>query len=91
MMMMIEITFLDSEPVERRFKNSTLWDVIDYPFRVSDGKSSRTVKVGITGQFHDPAEALGLKKLSRAEMVDAASSWLRSRLDKGECDPFHPP
>lgn len=37
------------------------------------------------------AEALGSKKLSRDELVEAAQAWLRSRIEKGECDPFTRP
>jgi hypothetical protein len=86
-----EIKFLDSSPVERRFKDGKVWDVIDYPFQVTERRSSCTVLVGITGQFHDPADALGSKKLTRAELIEAAKAWLRSRLEKGECDPFTRP
>jgi hypothetical protein len=31
-----EIKFLDSSPVERRFKDGKVWDVIDYPFQVTE-------------------------------------------------------
>lgn len=86
-----EITFLDEAPLERRFKDGKLWDVVDYPFRVSNGQASRTVAVGITGQSHDPSEALGSKKLSRGDLMEAAAAWLRSRLEKHECDPFNHP
>jgi len=44
--MMIEITFLESVPIQRRFRYGTLHDMIDYPFRVSDGKSNCVVHVG---------------------------------------------
>lgn len=83
-----EITFLNAE---HRVRDGKLWDMVDYVFRVSNGKSTQVVAVGITGQFHDPAEAMGAKKLSREELVKAAEDWLRSRLDKGECDPFRRP
>ena len=83
-----EITFLDSG---RRAKDGKLWDVIDYRFRVSNGQQNEEVAVGITGVFHDPAGPLGLKELSREELIEAATAWLRSRLEKGECDPFSHP
>lgn len=89
--MTIEITFLESLPIQRRFKDGKLWDMIDYPFRVSDGKSSCVVNVGITGQSHDPAETLGSKKLTKADLVEAARAWLRSRIEKGERDPLSHP
>lgn len=82
------ITFLDSG---RRAREGNLWDVIDYRFRVSSGKLNQEVAVGITGAFHDPAGPLGLKTLSREELTEAATAWLRSRLEKKECDPFSRP
>jgi hypothetical protein len=89
--MTIDIAFLESAPIQHRFKDGKIWDVIDYPFRISDGKSTCIVNVGITGQFHDPAEALGSKGLTKGELVEAARTWLRSRIDKGDCDPIaHP-
>ncbi len=69
----------------------SVFDIIDYPFQVSNGRASCTVRVGITGAYHDPAEALGSKKLSQDERVEAARAWLRSRVEKGECDPFSRP
>ena len=86
--MSFEITFLDSG---RRTRDGKLWDVIDYRFRVSNGQTNREVAVGITGVFHDPAGPLGLKELSREELIEAAGAWLRSRLEKGERDPFTRP
>lgn len=83
-----EITFLDSS---RRAKDGKLWDVIDYRFHVSNGKLNQEVVVGITGAFHDPAGRLGLKELSREELIEAAGAWLPSRLEKGECDPSSRP
>ena len=68
-----------------------MWDTIDYPFEVLEGDRISTVKVGITGASHDPAEALGSKKLQQAELVQAASDWLRSRIAKGQCDPWNRP
>jgi hypothetical protein len=82
------VAFLHSN---RRSKDGKLWDVIDYQFQVSNGASKVIVAVGITGQFHDPAEALGSKKLSNEARVEAASAWLRSRLETKECDPFNRP
>ena len=84
---MIEITFLESG---RRARDGKLWDVIDYRFRVSKGRLNRVV-VGITGAFHDPAGPLGPKTLSQDELIKAATAWLHSRLEKGECDPFNHP
>lgn len=89
--MNIKVKPLANDPIERRCKNGQLFDVVDYPFQVSNGRVDCTVKVGITGTFHDPAEALGSKKLSRDELVEAAQAWLRSRIEKGECDPFTRP
>jgi hypothetical protein len=86
--MNFEITFLDSG---RRAKEGKLWDVIDYRFRVSNGRRNQVVSVGVTGAFHDPAGPLGLKTLSREELIEAAAAWLRSRLEKGKCEPFSRP
>jgi hypothetical protein len=86
--MAYDIAFLGAD---RRSKDGKLWDVVDYQFEVSGGSRKAIVAVGITGQFHDPAEALGSKKLSKEERVEAASAWLRSRLDKKDCDPFNRP
>lgn len=83
-----EITFLDSG---RRAKDGKVWDAIDYRFRVSNAQQNQEVAVGITGAFHDPAGPLGLKELSREELIEAAGAWLHSRLEKGECDPFNRP
>jgi hypothetical protein len=85
--MTIEVSFFDSVPIQHRFKDGKLWNMIDYAFRVSDGNSTCVVNVGITGQFHDPPEALGAKGLTKEELVEAAYAWLRSRIDKGQCDP----
>jgi hypothetical protein len=85
--MTIDIAFLESAPIQHRFKDGKIWDVIDYPFRISDGRATHIVNVGITGQFQDPAEALGSKGLTKGELVEAARTWLRSRIDKGNCDP----
>ena len=81
-----EITFVESG---RRVRDGKVWDVIDYRFGVSNGQTNREVKVGITGAFHDPAGPLGLKELSREELIEAAEAWLRSRLEKGECNLFN--
>jgi hypothetical protein len=86
--MSFEITLLDSG---RRTRDGKLWDVIDYRFRVVNGQLNAVVAVGITGVFHDAAGPLGLKTLSREELIEAAAAWLRSRLKKGECDPFGRP
>jgi hypothetical protein len=86
--MTIDITFVESAPIQHRFKDGKIWNVIDYPFRISNGKSTCIVNVGITGQSHDPAEALGSKGLTKEELVEAARTWLRSRIDKGDCDPI---
>ncbi len=86
--MNFEITFLDSG---RRMKDGKLWDVIDYRFRVANGTLDRVVAVGITGTFHDPAGPLDLKTMSQDELINAAAVWLRSRLEKKECDPFSRP
>jgi hypothetical protein len=83
-----DINLVDSG---RRMRDNKLWDVIDYRFRVSNGKLNRVVAVGVTGGFHDPAGPLGLKTLSTDEIAEAAAAWLRSRLEKGECDPFSRP
>jgi hypothetical protein len=82
------ITFLDAG---RRTRDGKLWDVIDYHFRVASGKLNWEVAVGITGAFHDAAEPLGMKTLSREKLIEAATDWLRSRLENGECDPFSRP
>jgi len=87
----MDITFDESVPIQRRFKDGKIWDAVDYPFRISDGKSNCVVNVGITGQSHDPAELLGSKGLTKGELVEAARAWLRSRIDKGECDPIRYP
>jgi len=89
--MSIEIHPLDQTQIQRRCVDGQLWDMVDYPFLVSNGEMKYTVKVGITGMFHDPAEALGSKRLSQNELAQAASAWLRSRISKGECDPFGRP
>jgi hypothetical protein len=78
---------LDFRDLQHRVVGGQYVDVVDYLFRVSAGTALQIVAVGITGQFHDPAEALGLKKLSKEERIDAASAWLRSRIAKGY-DPF---
>lgn len=85
--MAIDIKALDRSLIERRGNA----DIIDYPFEVSIGKEVCIVKVGITGAHHDPAEALGLTKLSQPELIQAASEWLHSRIEKMECDPFKRP
>jgi hypothetical protein len=87
--MSIAIVPLDS--IQRRTKNQQIFDIIDYPFSVSNGKETCIVKVGITGQSHDPAEALGSKKLSQADHVRLAQEWLRSRIEKAGYDPFKRP
>jgi hypothetical protein len=78
--MSIEIEFEDSG---RRSLNGQIFDVIDYRFLLSNGRSARTIAVGITGQFHDPAEALGSKGLPKKELSEAARAWLQSRVNKG--------
>ena len=83
--MAFDITYRDKD---RRVTSGTIHDIIDYRFRVSDGKSTAVVAVGISGAYHDPASALALKRLSHEELVEAAAAWLKSRLDKCECDPF---
>ena len=88
--MTVEITFLGSP--KHRCKDGKIYDVIDYPFRVSKGESNCTVVVGIPGQCHDPAEALGLKKLSSSELIKAATDWLHFHLvERGDRDPFSRP
>ena len=89
--MNIRITLLDQSEIRRRTQDGQIFDIIDYPFEVSKDQVSRRVKVGITGTFHDPADALGLKNLSQTDLAEAAAAWLRSRLEKGECDPFARP
>lgn len=85
--MQLDILFLD---VDRRTAAGAIWDVIDYRFKVQ-AEATVVVAVGITGQFHDPAPALGNRKLSQSELAEAAAAWLRSRIDRGECDPFNRP
>src|SRR5258708_38602896 len=86
--MSIDINPLDRNLIKRRSTEGKIWDIIDYPFQVSNGTTSCAVDVGITGVFHDPATALGSTKLSQDELVEAASAWLRSGIEKGELDPF---
>jgi hypothetical protein len=86
--MSYKMSFLDAE---RRVKDGQVYAMKDYRFRVSNEESAVIVAVGITQQFHDLPEALGSKKLSLEELTEAAATWLRSRLDKGECDPFNRP
>jgi hypothetical protein len=74
---------LDFLELQHRVAGGQYVDVVDYLFRVSAGTARQIVAVGITGQFHDPAEALGLKKLSKEERIEAAGAWLRSRIAKG--------
>lgn len=74
---------LDFLELQHRVVGGQFFDVVDYVFRVSAGTARQIIAVGITGQFHDPAEALGTKKLSKEERIDAASAWLRSRIAKG--------
>jgi hypothetical protein len=78
---------LDFLELQHRVVRGQFLDVVDYLFRVSAGTARQIIAVGITGQFHDPAEALGIKKLSKEERIDAASAWLHSRMAKGY-DPF---
>ena len=78
---------LDFLELQHRVMCGQFVDVVDYLFRVSAGTARQIIAVGITGQFHDLAEALGLKKLSKEERIHAASAWLRSRMAKGY-DPF---
>ena len=89
--MSVEIKPLSSTLIQRRSNNRQVFDIIDYPFQLFNGRVNCTVNVGITGAFHDPAEALGSKKLSQDERIEAAGAWLRSRVEKGECDPFNHP
>lgn len=74
---------LDFLELQHRVTGGQFIDVVDYLFRVSAGTARQIVAVGITGQFHDPAEALGLKKISKEERIEAASAWVRSRIAKG--------
>jgi len=87
----VNIRPLDKSLIRRRQRNGHLFDVIEYPFLVSDDRVSSTVWVGITGACHDLATALGSKKLSQDDLVQAANAWLRSRVEKRECDPFSGP
>jgi|ERR1700719_3248149 len=82
-----QIDFLEAK---QRIRDGNYYDVVDYFFSVSNGELRRVVAVGLTGQFHDPAEALGLKRMTKIDRIEAASSWLRSRIDKGY-DPFSEP
>jgi hypothetical protein len=83
--MFLEIVFVGAG---RRMAGGALCDIIDYRFRIKDGGSTAVVAVGITGAFHDPAPALGIKPMLYGERIEAASAWLRSRIDKRECNPF---
>ena len=74
---------LDFLGFQHRVVGGQFFDVVNYLFRVSAGTVRQIIAVGITGQFHDPAEALGIKKVSKEERIDAASAWLRSRIVKG--------
>ena len=82
--MPFEIVFLGAA---RRVGGRAVRDVIDYRFGVTDGRSAAAVTVGITGAYHDGAPGLGIKELTLAR-VEAATSWLRSRLERGLCKPF---
>ena len=82
--MPFEIAFLGAA---RRVGGRAVRDVIDYRFGVTDGRSAAAVTVGITGAYHDRAPGLGIKELSLVR-VEAATSWLRSRLERGLCKPF---
>jgi hypothetical protein len=86
--MSVEISPLDRSQIKRRTKDGQIYDIIDYPFQVSNGQEKCVVNVGITGMFHDPAEAIGSKKLSQDELVQAASDWLRFLIRRGKYDPF---
>jgi len=77
--------------MERRCADGGPLDIIDYPFEVSKEGGVATVKVGISGLFHDPADATGSKKLRSEERFQAASDYLRSRIERGECDPWNRP
>jgi hypothetical protein len=89
--MTIEVSPLDRSQIKRRSKDGQIFDIIDYPFEVSNGQERCIVNVGITGMFHDPAETLGSTRLSQDELVQAASDWLRFVIKKGEYDPFKHP
>lgn len=82
--MSFEIVFLGAA---RRVGGRAVRNVIDYRFGVTDGKSAAEVAVGITGASHRPAPEWGTKELSLTR-VEAATSWLRSRLARGLCKPF---
>jgi hypothetical protein len=88
--MKIEISPLDRSQIKRRTKDGQIFDVIDYPFQLSNGNEKCTINVGITGMFHDPAEAVGSRRLSQEELVQAAGEWLRRAITEGQYDPFKP-
>jgi hypothetical protein len=84
-------TDVDIKPlpmVDRRVTDGKILDIVDYPFEVLKGVKSSIVRVGITGQSHTLGDS---KSLRREELVQAASDWLRSRIAKGECDPWTRP
>lgn len=87
----ITVTPLDKSAIRRRQRNGQLFDVIEYPFCVSNGEISQTVWVGITGQAHDLATAFGAQRLSQDELIEAAKAWLVSRTEKGADDLFSSP
>lgn len=89
--MSVEIAPLDRKQIKRRTKDGQIFDIIDYPFEVSNGPKKCVVYVGITGMFHDPANTLGSKKLSQDDLVQAARDWLRFVINNGRYDPFQQP
>jgi len=62
-------------------------DVVDYVFRVSNGKSYRDVSVGITGQAINP---VGKPPRPKEVLTKVAKAWLGLQLQRG-FDPFNLP
>jgi hypothetical protein len=81
---MITVKFLDN------CKDGILYDGSVYRFQVSRVQASRTVVVRISGQAQLGPAQLG-KSLSSDQLREVASAWLRSRLKRGDCDPFSRP
>jgi hypothetical protein len=89
--MSIEILPFDRSQIKRRAKDGHIFDIIDYPFEVSNGQERCIVNVGITGMSHNPADAFVSNKLLQDEFVQAASDWLHFLIKKGEYDSFKQP
>lgn len=68
---------------------SATYEIVDYIFKVlKDSHSETPVWVGITGQERGWQPE---KKLSKEDLIRAASNWLLSCLESERCDPFNRP